>query len=209
VDDAALGDEPDGWRSRVEAILKANVHRRVNGRVASHRTVEHNKTVIFCAFDTWHNKLNHKIKIPQKLTDRHVQVLVRYWYEEGKAASTMNNDLSVLRKFFGWMGKKGIVRSLKEYLPDAPADRIERRNMAATGNRSKSWSANGIDVEQKLQEAFALDERFGIILAMQFAFGYRRKETISIRPWINDLRPLGQNAFMMYERDGTKGGGSG
>ncbi|BCG05176.1 hypothetical protein PPGU19_097440 (plasmid) [Paraburkholderia sp. PGU19] len=206
MDDAAFGDEPDGWRSRVEAILKANVYRRVNGRVAAHRTVEHNTTVIFCAFDTWHNKLNHKIKIPQKLTDRHVQVLVRYWYEEGKAASTMNNDLSVLRKFFGWMGKKGIVRSLKEYLPDAPADRIERRNMAATGNRSKSWSANGIDVEQKLQEAFALDERFGIILAMQFAFGYRRKETISIRPWINDLRPLGQNAFMMYERDGTKGG---
>jgi hypothetical protein len=56
VEDATLGDEPDGWRSRVEAILKANVHRRVNGRVASHRTVEHNKTVIFCAFDTWHNK---------------------------------------------------------------------------------------------------------------------------------------------------------
>lgn len=205
VDDT-LDNDPDGWRKRVDAILQANIRRRVNGRVAAHRTVEHNTTVIFCAFDTWHNKLNHKVKKPQNLTERHVQVLVRYWYEQGKAASTMNNDLSVIRKFYGWMGKKGVVRSLRDYLPDAPVERVERRNMAATGNRSKSWSANGIDVEKKLQEAFALDERFGIILAMQFAFGYRRKETISIRPWINDLRAVGQNAFMMYERDGTKGG---
>ncbi|WP_429364555.1 phage integrase N-terminal domain-containing protein [Paraburkholderia sp. GAS32] len=201
-----MGADADGWFSRVDAILKANLHRRVNGRVAANRTMQHNRTVIEHAFDTWHNKLNHKIKVPQNLTDRHVQVLVRYWYEEGKAASTMRGDLSVIRKFFGWMGKKGVVRSLDEYLPDAPPERIKVRGMGATGNKSKSWSEAGIDVEQKLQEAFALDERFGIIVAMQLAFGYRRKETIRIRPWLNDLRPLGQYAFMMYERDGTKGG---
>jgi hypothetical protein len=48
--------------------------------------------------------------------------------------------------------------------------------------------------------------RLGIIIAMQLAFGYRRKETISIRSWINDLRPPGKNAFKMYERNGMKGG---
>jgi site-specific recombinase XerD len=200
-----VGNDAGDWQSRVNAILDANLHRRVNGRVASKRTMEHNRTVINHAFQTWHNKLNHQIKVPQNLTDRHVQVLVRYWYEEGKAASTMRGDLSVIRKFFGWMGKKGVVRPLEEYLPDAPAERIQVRGMGSTGNKSKSWSANGIDVEKKLQEAFALDERFGIILAMQLAFGYRRKETICIRPWLNDLRPH-SNAFMMYERDGTKGG---
>lgn len=38
------------------------------------------------------------------------------------------------------------------------------------------------------------------------AFGYRRKETICIRPWVNDLREIGENSFFMHERDGTKGG---
>jgi site-specific recombinase XerD len=197
--DANGGTNPVGWRDKVQALIDANAHRRVNGRVAAHRTQEHNATVIFNAMKTLH-ALNHPVKDPYNLKDRHVQLLVDYWYEEGKAASTMRNDLSVLRKFFGWMG----VRTLKEYLPDAPLHRIQVSSRPE-GNRSKSWSKNGIDVEQKLQEAFAIDERFGMIVAMQLAFGYRRKETICIRPWVNDLRPR-QNAFMMYERDGTKGG---
>ncbi|MEM5383526.1 phage integrase N-terminal domain-containing protein [Paraburkholderia phymatum] len=199
-------EDAESWRSRVRAIVDANINKRVNGQVASLRTREHNRNVIKCAFETWHSKLNHKVKVPQNLTDRHIQVLVQYWYEEGKAASTMRNDLSVLRKFFGWMGKKGVVRPLEEYLPDAPAERIKIRNLKKRGNKSKSWSASGIDVEQKLQEAFAIDERFGIIVAMQLAFGFRRKETICIRPWVNDLREIGENSFFMHERDGTKGG---
>ena len=96
-----VGNDAGDWQSRVNAILDANLHRRVNGRVASKRTMEHNRTVINHAFQTWHNKLNHQIKVPQNLTDRHVQVLVRYWYEEGKAATTMRNDLSARYQMSG------------------------------------------------------------------------------------------------------------
>ena len=56
-----VGNDADDWQSRVNAILEANLHRRVNGRVASNRTMEHNRTVIDCAFNTWHDKLNPRL----------------------------------------------------------------------------------------------------------------------------------------------------
>lgn len=196
----------DGWRERVNAIVDANINVRVNGKTASNRTVEHNKSVIKCAFETWRDKLGFKISVPQNMQDRHVQALVQYWYDQGKAPTTMRGDLSVLRKFFGWMGKKGVVRPLEAYLPTAPKERTEIRNMRKKGNKSKSWSAQGIDVEQKLQEAFRLDWRFGLVIGMQLAFGHRRKETMRSRPWVSDRREIGQNVFVMHADDGTKGG---
>jgi hypothetical protein len=56
-----MGKGADDWQSRVNEILDANLHRRFNNRVASHRTVEHNRTVINCAFNTWHDKLNPRL----------------------------------------------------------------------------------------------------------------------------------------------------
>ncbi|MFP3648490.1 hypothetical protein SB822_57610, partial [Paraburkholderia sp. SIMBA_054] len=88
------------------------------------------------------------------------------------------------------IGNPNLVKTLEEYLPDASPERIK---VSATARVTKSWSANGIDVEKKLEEAFAIDDRFGMMLAMQLAFGLRRKETILIQPWVSDQRDLGKD----------------
>ncbi|WP_166618377.1 integrase domain-containing protein [Paraburkholderia madseniana] len=192
--------ETKGWKAQLQEIIDANVHKRVNGRVASNRTMEHNATVLFVAFKTMHYKLG-LTPLPRNIAERHIRTLARYWYEEGRAAATMRNDLSVLRKFCRWIGKPNLVKKLEEYLPDASPERL---TVSATAKVTKSWSANGIDVERKLQEALAIDDRFGMMIAMQLAFGLRRREAIRLRPWVSDQRDLGKSVFIVY--DGAKGG---
>ncbi|QCP47864.1 hypothetical protein FAZ95_00890 [Trinickia violacea] len=197
-----VASEAKGWRDRVQEIITANVHKRVNGRVASNRTMEHNATVIFSAMNTLH-RLGYPVKNPYNLGDKHVRTLVQHWYEEDKAASTMRNELSVLRKFFGWLDKPNVVKSLEEYLPGASPGRL---TVSSSAKVTKSWSANGINVEEKLQQAFEIDDRFGMMIGAQLAFGLRRKEVICVRPWVSDQRDLGKDVFILFTRDGTKGG---
>jgi integrase len=191
-----------GMHALLQEIINANGHKRIDGRVASNRTKQHNAIVIQKAFDTLHNVLRAPIQ-PHNLGDRHIAKLVQYWYEEGRAARTMRNDLSVLRKFAKWIGKPNLVRDIEEYLPHADPERLR---VKVTAKVSKSWSKAGVDVEKKLAEAFQLDERFGLIIALQLAFGLRRKEAICVRPWVSDQRDLGKDTFILYTRDGTKGG---
>jgi hypothetical protein len=45
--------KPAGWRTLVQEVISPNVKKRVNGRVASHRTQELNSRVIFHCLNTW------------------------------------------------------------------------------------------------------------------------------------------------------------
>ncbi|MEI6002890.1 integrase domain-containing protein [Paraburkholderia bengalensis] len=195
--------KPAGWRALVQEVISPNVKKRVNGRVASHRTQELNSRVIFHCFNTWHQQLGMRIMNPYNLAEKHIAALVRYWYEEQKAASTMRNDLSILRKFCGWLGKPNLVKPLDYYLPGVDRERLK---VSTVANKTKSWSANGVDLEAKLKEAFELDHTMGMLLSMQLAFGLRKKEALCVRPWVSDQRDLGHAAFILYTRDGTKGG---
>ncbi|SOE87402.1 Integrase [Burkholderia sp. YR290] len=192
-----------GWRTLVQEVISANVAKRVNGKVAANRTQELNARVIFHSFNTWHEKLGMRIMKPQNLAEKHITALVRFWYQEDKAASTMRNDLSMLRKFCGWLGKPNLVKPLEYYLPGVDRESLK---VSTVAKKTKSWSANGVDVEVKLKEAFELDHTMGMLLSMQLAFGLRKKEALCVRPWVSDQRELGHAAFILYTRDGTKGG---
>lgn len=192
--------EPKGWKDELQDIIDANVHRRANNRQASHRTMELSAQVLFVMFKTLHHKLNRPIH-PRNLAEAHIKLLAQYWYTENKAPTTMRNEISVLRKFSRWIGKPNLVKPLQYYLPEASPERVK---VTAVADATKSWSANGIDVEAKLQAAFEIDDRFGMMIAMQLAFGLRKKEACSFQPWVSDQRDLGHNAIIVY--DGSKGG---
>ncbi|OUL89772.1 hypothetical protein [Paraburkholderia hospita] len=114
----------------------------------------------------------------------------------------MRNDLSARYRMDG---KERVVRTRDRYLLDASPDRTLVSGIRGIENKPKSRSANGIDVERKCQEASKLDE--GSVISLRCnSSGYRRKETSSIRPWLNDLRSPANNAFMMDERSDMKRG---
>jgi hypothetical protein len=146
-----------GWKDILQEIISKNVHTRKNGKVASGRTREHNAIVIFKFMNTLHQHLDMKVKNPYNLGEKHIREVLEFWVREGKAAKTIRNDFSVLLKFYGWMGKFNVGSRLAYYLPNVDPERFKVR---AGATHSKSWSANGINVEEKLAEAMLINHRF-------------------------------------------------
>jgi len=166
----------------LNGLLKINAHTRTNGRVASQRTTASYGEVLHAAFDTLH-ELGYKIQNPENLKEEHVRVLCNYWYDNGKKISTIQDYLSKLRVFGGWIGKKKMVKPLQHYLPNIDKSKLVVRKVAV---ESKGWSENGVDIVEKIRQADAIDHRFGLMLRMMLAFGLRRKEVVHNRPWKAD-----------------------
>ncbi|VVE36545.1 phage integrase N-terminal domain-containing protein [Pandoraea soli] len=195
---AVRTDTHGGWRRELQTVVDRHAGVRVNGNVASHRTRELTASVLFAVFGTL-TVLGFKLQNPRNLGERHVDVLVKHWHSEGRAVATMQNELSVLRKFAIWIGKKGMVRTLQDYLPHVPRAELQRRTVAT---KSKSWSKNGVNVEEKIAQADALNERFGLMLRLAIAFGLRRKEILMLKPWKCDHGDY----LAVYPNAGPKGG---
>ncbi|MBB5547452.1 site-specific integrase [Paraburkholderia fungorum] len=195
---AGRTDAHGGWRRELQTIVDRHAGIRVNGNVASHRTRELSASVLFAVFGTLAG-LGFKLQNPRNLGERHVEALVRHWHWQGRAVATMQNELSVLRKFAIWIGKKGMVRALQDYLPDVPKIDLQRR---AGTVESKSWSQNGINIDEKIAQADALNERFGLMLRLAVAFGLRRKEILMLKPWKCDHGDY----LAVYPNAGPKGG---
>ncbi len=155
---------------------------RVNGKVASDRTTTSCGETLHTSFKDL-DSLGYKLQDPKNLSNKHVSALCQHWHAKGIAVSTMQERLSRLRIFCGWIGKKGMVKSLPHYLPDVDPSTLRVRKVA---RKSKSWTENGLDVAEKIEEADALDPRFGLMLRMTLAFGLRRMEVVQIRPWKSD-----------------------
>lgn len=172
------------WEQNVQALLDEYAGKRVNGKVASHKTVKHTTEVLFNFFHTLH-RLGYQVQHPKNVGERHIEAAVRHWHFDKKLApKSLQDYTSRLRVVFEhWIGKSGMVKAFAKYLPDVPAEELVVKTSAA---KSKSWTEAGIDVVPKLMEADKLDERLGMMLRMQLAFGLRRKEAILCRPWIAD-----------------------
>ncbi|GAB3628302.1 Tyrosine recombinase XerC [Pandoraea terrae] len=195
---AGRKDTPGGWRRELQSIVDRHAGVRVNGNIASHRTRELTCSVLFAVFGTL-TGLGFKLQNPRNLGERHVEALVRHWHWQGRAVATMQNELSVLRKFVIWIGKKGMVRGLQDYLPEVPKADLRRR----TGTiASKTWTKNGINIDEKIALADALNERFGLMLRLVVAFGLRRKEVMMLIPWKCDHGDY----LAVYPNAGPKGG---
>lgn len=166
----------------LSTILNENALKRVNGRVASERTASAYGEVLRKSFNDLH-RLGNKIQNPRNLNDEHIEALCKLWMKEGKKPSTMQESLSKLRVYAGWIGKPNMVRSLWEYLPEVPRENLKVVKGAVN---SKSWTENGVNVADKIREADNLDPRFGLMIRMMLAFGLRRKEVVHTKPWKAD-----------------------
>jgi integrase len=120
----------------------------------------------------------------ENVGERHVEAVVRHWWIERKVSpKTLQNYLSRSRIFFGWVGKPGLVGKASKYLPEIPASTFV---VGAVATVSKAWTSQGVDVSEKIAQAFSIDLHLGLMLIMQLAFGLRRKEVIMSRPWKAD-----------------------
>jgi hypothetical protein len=187
-----------GWQAELQDLINKHGGQRVDGRVASYRTRAITAEALFTAFNTLHNELGMTPR-PHNLKEENVRKLVHHWYYvRKKQVNTIKTELSILRKFARWIRKPNMVKPLEAYLPDVNPKALVVR---AAASKSKSWTANGINVEEKIQQAFLLNERFGLILLVQLTYGLRMKEALLLRPW----KAHHHDGLMVYPNAGPKG----
>jgi integrase len=172
------------WENKINGQLAIFGPQRVNGKVASVRTQNLTKEVLYASFRRLH-ELGFRVDDPKNMREKHIELLVRDWWfrEKPKSIKTIQNELSRLRVFFSMMGKPGLVRKLKDYLPEVDPKDLVVRAAAKTG---KSWVAQGTDIKAAFAKADAKDRRLGWMLRMQLAFGLRREEVIKCKPHVQD-----------------------
>lgn len=121
-------------------------------------------------------QMGYRLEGPEGLNEKHVHALAKRWLGEGIAARTLHTRMSMLRVLVGWIGKPGMVKDNELYYPEG---RLKRTDVAT---RNRAWSANGVKPDEIIEQAFCLDERFGLMLSFQYQFGLRVVETLTLCP---------------------------
>lgn len=183
------------WLERLQVIWDQHAHLAANGsRVLSSRTkrlrIERLKR---CFRDL--RELGYKLDDPRGLKPKHIEALVAHWESKDLAASTIQNNVSVLRTFCSWIGKDGMVRDTASY-----ASTPERVKVQTSATESKAWSDHGVDINAKIAEIEAYDRHVGMQVRMCLVFGLRRREAVMMKPHRAD------RGNYLAVNDGTKGG---
>jgi len=188
---------PFEFRNKLQRILdQNNAYRAVRKKgVCSTHTQYDRTTIIRMAFaQLW--AMGWRLPSPRNLGNRHIYMLMERWDQEGVTVKVMHTRISYLRTFARWIGKNGMVKDVRDYLPGKDLT----RRAAAKVNRA--WEANGVIPQEVIARARALDERLALMLSMQDAFGLRMKEAIEMRP----AYCLDKSGKVLEIYEGTKGG---
>lgn len=131
----------------------------------------------------------------------HATKLIKHWGTSGRAASTIQNKISILRRFLTFIGKDSAIpkgQDLKTWLNQqgvtAP---VTRQNIPT---ESKAWDENLVDLHKVLAELRKESAITAIQLEVQAAFGLRMKESIQLNPQASDC------GTFLRVLHGTKGG---
>ena len=167
-----------------ETVVSRSGGLRVNGKVSSGRTQALSREAMRECCRRLH-KLGFYLADVERLQRKHIDALVADWHATGLSPKTIQNQFSRLKIFCGWAGKKGIVspQGAIGHLPGVDPKALKVRTVA---DKSKSWSANGIDLSAKIRQARNQDPRHGAMLLLGVAFGLRKKEMLRIKLWKAD-----------------------
>ena len=215
------------WKRQLQD--KINEHNRQHGskpKGVSNKTMHERACSLFRSF-TLLRRLGYQFDL-NNLAGRHIQVLVDYWTGNARVADLcrqrglamlerphstayIEQQLSFLRVYGDtWIGKPGMVHPLADYVDD-PA-RFKRSYIA---KEDRSWEGNQVEFTSVVEKVEAIDPRVAAQLALQLAFGLRRKEAVMFMPHIAvvpaESVPTSQHASERYAvflsvRRGTKGG---
>jgi len=215
------------WKRKLQD--KINEHNRQHGRKpkgVSNKTMHERACSLFRSF-TLLRRLGYQIDL-NNLAGRHIQMLVDYWTGNARIADRcrqrgvamlerphstpyIEQQLSFLRVYADtWIGKPGMVHPLADYVDD-PA----RFKRSYTAKEDRSWEGNQVEFTSIVEKVEAIDPRVAAQLALQLAFGFRRKEAVMFMPHLAvvpaESVPTSQHASDRYAvflrvRRGTKGG---
>lgn len=130
-------------------------------------------------------KLNMHIQRIDEIGRRHAVALAAYWANElGHSSSTIQNKLTVIRKFCELIGKKGAIPKREELYEALEAKGVEKSAVtrAQVTHGSKSWKAAGVDAQAIIEVVAVENPQEALLFELELYFGLRVKEALSFRP---------------------------
>lgn len=138
------------------------------------------------------------LKSPWSVKEKHIRFLVNLWKENKQSVGTIENKLTYLRAFAGWINKPNLVGTLADYVVDRKEHGLVRTYAAL---EDKSWEGNHVDAVAKLNEIAQTEPVVTMQLKLQAAFGLRVEESFLLRP----KESVRRDGLLSVTR-GTKGG---
>lgn len=185
---------PKKCRNQIEMVLKENIDKgATKEKRVGQGTMDKRRTVVRGFFSDLFD-LGYRIESIHNLKEKHLTAVFTFLEGEGQSPATLQNKISIMRVFCGWIGKPGMVKDSTHYVKDKIS---VKRTMVA--QEDKSWDGNGIELLERLADIRKKDESVALCLEFCLAFGLRVKEAIMIRP-----AAAHEGSFVML-REGTKG----
>lgn len=185
---------PKRCANEIEVLLQVNRDKAaLKDKKVSARTQDIRDTVIRGFFSDLFS-LGFKIESIYNLKEKHLLAVFNLLEEKKQAPSTIQNKISVMRTFCGWIGKNGMVRASTKYVKSANS---VTRCMVA--KEDKSWEGKGIDILAVLPVIESEDRNVALYLELCWAFGLRMREAIMLRPAVS------KEGSFVWLREGTKG----
>lgn len=185
---------PKRCANEIEVLLQENRDKAaLKDKKVSARTQDIRDTVIRGFFSDLFS-LGFKIESIYNLKEKHLLAVFHLLEEKKQAPSTIQNKISVMRTFCGWIGKNGMVRDSTRYVKSAKS---VTRSMVA--KEDKSWEGKGIDILEVLPVIENEDRNVALYLELCWAFGLRMREAIMLRPAVS------KEGSFVWLREGTKG----
>lgn len=188
-----------GWQTELATILKKHNERAANrDKVVGYETKQKRADILYAGFEEL-RQLGYRIENPRNFCEKHMHALAKHWETDGQSPATIQNKISIFRVFAKWIGKDGMIKSSVSYV-DIPAS--TKRDQVARVD--KSWSAHDIDFQSLWDKLNAHDPKAGAQLLVIRAFGLRRKEAVTFKPYVAERR--GERSHDIVVEFGTKGG---
>lgn len=125
-----------GWKDGLIHLIqtkgRATAPQRGRHKPVSERTVDKRADVLFRAFRQL-EVLGYRIRTLDGFKRKHVEVLARHWEQAGLSASTIQNNISLLRTLAAWMGKADMVGRSSEFV-SAPS-RVRRKSNVSSDTK--------------------------------------------------------------------------
>ena len=161
-----------------------HAQKRVNGEVASFKTIEASKDALGSIATTlW--GLGFQLTTPDGFSEKHARAIIRHKWAYGISPGALSVLMTQLGKIAIWIKKPGMLKTAATYLQEVDPAAFKRKKVAT---QSKSVSGNGFDLEAVVNNADQIDRRFGAMVRMEAVFGLRRGEALKIIPHLDDRR---------------------
>lgn len=176
---SAVALDRSPWATVLKVLLRHhNWAHAIKGKVVSYKTMEERERFLFAFFRELRTNADKRYRIdPRGLGNRHIQFMVDRWLQRDLSPATIQQYLSFLRTFSGWIGKPHLVMDPSDYIGDSG-----RYARSYTATEDKSWASHGVEVESMFEAMSRIDRFAAAQLAVKAAFGLRRKEAIMLQP---------------------------